>query len=113
MADIAGYGHDLDFNPETGNLYWGAYWTSGFFSSGGSFRQIDVTDWYINRDITPLGQYENYISFSVNGLCDIVPVELTSFSANVNENNLVTLNWSTATEINNSGFEIERKSAER
>ena len=42
-------------------------------------------------------------------MCDIVPVELTSFSANVN-NNLVTLNWSTATELNNSGFEIERKS---
>ena len=43
LSSIAGYGHDMDFNPETGNLYWGAYWTSGFFSSGGSFRQIDVT----------------------------------------------------------------------
>ena len=96
-------------NPETGNLYWGAYWTSGFFSSGGSFRLIDVTDG-TSTEILALGQYTSYISFSVNGLCDIVPVELTSFSANVNEN-IVTLNWSTATEINNSGFEIERKSA--
>ena len=39
----------------------------------------------------------------------IVPVELTSFAANVNDGN-VQLNWSTATEINNQGFEIQRKS---
>ncbi|MBE0571166.1 MAG: hypothetical protein IH618_06440, partial [Ignavibacteriaceae bacterium] len=38
---------------------------------------------------------------------DIVPVELTSFSAAVNVNN-VSLNWSTATETNNSGFQVER-----
>jgi len=37
----------------------------------------------------------------------LVPVELTSFAANVNENN-ITLNWSTATETNNSGFQVER-----
>lgn len=40
----------------------------------------------------------------------IVPVELTSFTASVNDND-VTLSWETATELNNSGFEIERKSA--
>ena len=39
----------------------------------------------------------------------IVPVELTSFAANVNENN-VTLNWTTATELNNQGFDVERNS---
>jgi hypothetical protein len=38
---------------------------------------------------------------------NIVPVELTAFSANVNLSN-VTLNWSTATELNNSGFQVER-----
>lgn len=37
----------------------------------------------------------------------VVPVELASFSANVNEND-VTLLWLTATELNNSGFDIER-----
>ncbi len=36
-----------------------------------------------------------------------LPVELTSFTAAV-ENNKVTLNWQTATEVNNYGFEIER-----
>jgi hypothetical protein len=38
----------------------------------------------------------------------MIPVELSSFTAVANENS-VTLNWSTATETNNSGFSIERK----
>ena len=37
----------------------------------------------------------------------IVPVELTSFSALTNKNDVV-LNWQTATETNNQGFEIQR-----
>ena len=40
----------------------------------------------------------------------IVPVELKSFTA-VNNTGKVQLNWTTATETNNSGFEIERKSS--
>ena len=39
----------------------------------------------------------------------IVPVELLSFSSSVVDDD-VTLNWATATETNNSGFQIERKS---
>jgi endonuclease/exonuclease/phosphatase family metal-dependent hydrolase len=38
-----------------------------------------------------------------------LPVNLVSFTSSVNVNN-VKLNWSTATEENNSGFNIERKS---
>ena len=37
----------------------------------------------------------------------VVPVELTSFSYNINENG-VSLNWNTATELNNNGFEVQR-----
>ena len=37
-----------------------------------------------------------------------LPVELTSFSASVNTNN-VSINWKTATEVNNNGFEVQRK----
>ena len=40
-----------------------------------------------------------------------IPVELTSFSASVS-GNVVELLWETASEINNSGFSIERKSAD-
>ena len=39
----------------------------------------------------------------------IVPVELVSFTANVVGSSVV-LNWITATEVNNQGFEIERSS---
>ena len=38
---------------------------------------------------------------------DVVPVELASFTASVN-GNIVTLTWITATELNNSGFDILR-----
>ncbi|HAB53906.1 MAG TPA: hypothetical protein DCE80_17305, partial [Ignavibacteriales bacterium] len=38
----------------------------------------------------------------------IIPVELISFSATANGKE-VNLNWSTATELNNYGFEIQRK----
>lgn len=40
----------------------------------------------------------------------IVPVELTRFSSVISGNS-VTLEWSTATETNNAGFTLERKSA--
>jgi photosystem II stability/assembly factor-like uncharacterized protein len=40
-----------------------------------------------------------------------IPVELSNFSASVNGNN-VSLSWTTATELNNAGFEIERFSEE-
>ena len=40
-----------------------------------------------------------------------VPVELTSFTAVANKNTL-TLSWQTATETNNSGFEVQRKVTE-
>jgi hypothetical protein len=36
-----------------------------------------------------------------------VPVELTSFTANIVDRSVL-LNWTTATEVNNQGFEIER-----
>lgn len=39
-----------------------------------------------------------------------LPVELTSFTSSVN-GSTVSLNWVTATELNNQGFEVERKAA--
>ena len=38
----------------------------------------------------------------------VVPVELTSFTG-IQNGSIVTLNWSTATELNNRGFDVERK----
>ena len=99
---------DMDFNPEDGSLYWTGYWSSGFFSEGGSFRSVDVTNG-TSTEIAAFGQFETLTAFNVNAVCATIPVELTSFSANVSDGAVV-LNWYTATELNNSGFEVERKS---
>ena len=40
----------------------------------------------------------------------VVPVELSSFTANIINGNVI-LNWVTATEINNQGFEVQRSSS--
>jgi hypothetical protein len=46
------------------------------------------------------------------GIPDVItPVELTSFTANSN-NGIANLSWNTATETNNRGFEIQRKSSQ-
>jgi len=57
-----------------------------------------------------------YVSDAQAGLqilnnTQIIPVELTLFTAEVN-NNSVKLSWKTATETNNTGFEIQRKNIE-
>ena len=60
-------------------------WSVGYTSSGGFHS----------------GVYKKRIGFSV------VPVELTSFNAGVQDGSVL-LSWQTSTEINNKGFEIER-----
>ncbi len=49
--------------------------------------------------------------WAIDNFCvyGIIPVEFTSFAANVNDGN-VNLTWSTATETNNQGFEVQRSS---
>ncbi|HEY6625700.1 MAG TPA: T9SS type A sorting domain-containing protein, partial [Ignavibacteriaceae bacterium] len=59
-------------------------------------RRLDSQGIYA-QDINPLGQLGQ----------PIIPVELTSFTAIVIGKN-VNLNWSTATETNNKGFEVEK-----
>lgn len=51
--------------------------------------------------------------FSLFALADIgtpLPVELASFTSSIDKKN-VTLNWSTSSESNNTGFDIERKTS--
>ena len=63
----------------------------------------------VNLDGNPIvGDEWNFgENFAVNIVDEIIPVELVSFVALQNENSVV-LNWSTATETNNAGFEIQR-----
>lgn len=55
------------------------------------------------------GSQGNFAVVNISG-DDPIPVELTSFTATSNEGN-VELKWSTATETNNYGFEVERKNS--
>ena len=88
----AGAGGDigLDFILKTvpvqlaGNYY--IRWTTASYVSGGFYLDDILLD-------------------------NVVPVELTSFYAKVNGTS-VSLLWSTSTETNNNGFEVQRKSGE-
>ena len=72
--------------------------TSDIFPGGISLRQGSAVT---NVQVDGIGVSTEWST--------IIPVELASFNASVNGTS-VNLNWSTATELNNSGFEIERKS---
>lgn len=53
----------------------------------------------------------SFSDFGVGGNVDnLLPVEYSSFTSSLNGRNVI-LNWSTVSELNNSGFEIERKSS--
>ncbi len=76
----------------------------GWFAIGIYDRDVSTT-YYINFD----GWNEPNPPYLVVNYQYITPVELKSFTAASADGN-VTLNWATATETNNRGFEIERKS---
>jgi hypothetical protein len=68
-----------------------------------ALRYYFRTDGAVQQD----GWYVDNVKISIyNG---VIPVELVSFTSSV-VNNTVGLNWITATELNNSGFEVERSS---
>lgn len=70
-------------------------WTSGTLAGSGTYVIPDPDNEYSAARI--------YITYDA-----IIPVELVSFNALLSGNNVV-LSWKTASELNNSGFEIQRK----
>jgi hypothetical protein len=74
---------------------------TGLNSAQNKFKFELKTDGSVTAD----GWYVDDIVVFTYGL---VPVELSSFTATVGKN-AVTLNWVTSSELNNMGFEIERK----
>ncbi|MEJ5261841.1 MAG: T9SS type A sorting domain-containing protein [Ignavibacterium sp.] len=72
-------------------------------TNGTGVHEITASNTLVRSMVT--GASVQYIDFA--DFQNIIPVELTSFSANVNGND-VQLSWSTATETNNRGFEIQR-----
>ncbi len=115
-------GWDVDYGwiirtNEFGDIMWTKVVSS--YSGNNVFSSLD-TDFYSvsqlsngdyiatgNQPYLPVSDHaQQLILLKISS--DIVPVELTSFTATAQQNN-VTLNWQTATETNNSGFKIERK----
>ncbi|MFA6457011.1 MAG: T9SS type A sorting domain-containing protein [Bacteroidota bacterium] len=58
---------------------------------------------------TVIGDFSQYFAAVSNPFDASLPVELASFSASARQQSIELL-WGTATEVNNHGFEIERKS---
>ena len=109
---------DADFSYVEVSVDGGTTWTA--------VRTFDVTDVRNTHEVIDISSFVALQSFqlrlrtiqpgwdwwwAVDNIQIIasmpVPVELTSFTATSVSNN-VTLNWSTATELNNSGFQVER-----
>lgn len=123
------YSHSLGFSVTGGYVYrgqnvpelYGKYIYGDYVSTRVWSLEYDGINPTVNTQITQapgsitsFGVDENHELYliSFNGKIykftpTIVPVELVSFNATV-INNKVRLDWFTATEINNSGFEIER-----
>ncbi|MBS1514766.1 MAG: T9SS type A sorting domain-containing protein [Bacteroidetes bacterium] len=76
---------------------------------GTSYNTFFCTNLY-SKFSTNTNTFFSVISQWVLDSNGVLPVELSSFTA-LAENNKVTLNWSTQSEMNNAGFEIERKSS--
>jgi hypothetical protein len=81
-------------------------YTLGTFGNGCPLV-LDASDIFapVETPATNNGMYIDDFRFSDTP----IPVELTSFTGNVNNLGQVVLNWETATEVNNQGFEIERR----
>ncbi len=85
----------LVFKSEDNGATWTSFGSVQDVSSATEFRTISApgvtsfSRWTVASETLPL------------------PVELTSFNASVNGNN-ITLQWNTATEIKNYGFDVER-----
>lgn len=104
---------DLDATPPTAQ-----YWLG---TSQSNFSQIATWDWtqngtkpaelHVNDLFGAAATDEMYVDdfYFDDEMPAIIPVELTSFTGNVNNLGQVVLNWETATELNNHGFEIERR----
>jgi hypothetical protein len=85
---------------ESGNFYWETGNLDGTHGVLGSawYTTTPGTAWNLDGATD--------LSIQING-DDNLPVELTSFTASANEG-IVELNWITATENNNQGFEVQR-----
>ncbi|MCX6168442.1 MAG: ice-binding family protein [Ignavibacteriales bacterium] len=94
----------------------GAVWSNVFWYVGTSATALSGTTFYgiilantsitLNAGATSVTAQLLANTGAVTINSDVLPVELTSFTAVLN-NRVVELNWNTATEVNNYGFNVE------
>lgn len=91
--------------PFLGNSNYAKGWEASFPLIEGDYSFL------VHNNVYDDGESQTAsVEFEIELDCDEpLPVELTSFSVNVS-NNIAQLNWETATEVNNYGFEIQRQS---
>jgi hypothetical protein len=85
----------------------GGFYCTGMIDTAWTLSSLTYSKYFggINaRDGVLVGALINGVTY---GTLYPLPVELLSFSSSVNDND-ITLSWITATETNNSGFEIQR-----
>ncbi len=78
-------------------------WTWTLGASGGTGPLVIAANDFFGATANDQMYFDNYYFGDTP-----TPVELTSFTA-ISNHGIVELNWETATEINNQGFEIERR----
>jgi len=84
---------------------------SGIAATGKTTAQMKTQTTFTGWDFTTIWQLvgTNYPDLRDNSN-SALPVELISFTASISEKNVI-LNWQTATEVNNYGFQVERQKA--
>jgi photosystem II stability/assembly factor-like uncharacterized protein len=97
---IISTGSGFTFATTNGGESWIVYGTSG----AALYGVTSVRKTSSQLDIFTVGAFGYVFKFQNY----LIPVEMVSFNANVS-GQIVTLNWATATETNNQGFAIERK----
>ncbi|MCW8805244.1 MAG: YCF48-related protein [Ignavibacteriaceae bacterium] len=111
--------YSVSFKDENNGMTGGSVGRTYYTTDGGTTWNFDNTgmstiyEVYVEKSSTDTAAVYavGTNSYVMKNFHTVVPVELASFSASVNGNN-VTLSWMTATELNNSGFSVERKTGE-
>jgi len=105
---------NLYFSESGSDLYWDI---SNFDSTQATIISDNHNDSIFVNSGNNFGHFVLYLVTPDSTLCTKnvyvdypSPVELTSFTSSVSGRD-ITLNWSTSSEINNSGFEVERRDA--
>lgn len=96
----------LEFASTSDTIFWPFEYTSTDSSETDTIYSVGLSIVY---DHIPdsLDRWNFGSKFPIIVIDEVVPVELVSFTALKNDNSVL-LSWMTASEINNSGFEIQR-----